>query len=137
MSDRTVSTKKSHIPLRSGDIVIIAAVLAAAGILSAACAAAGRTDAAGSFAVITTPDGTRELPLSTDTALKLEGNGHTLTAVISGGGIYVKESDCPDGVCVAEGKASLPGEMIVCLPAGIMITIKGGQQPEGFDAVAG
>lgn len=135
MSDKTAAEKKAAFPVKAGDVVIIALVLAAAA-LSAVFAFGQSSAADGGFAVISTPDGRTEYPLCHDAVIPVGGRGHTLTAVIENGGIRVTESDCPDGICVGMGRASKPGEMIVCVPAGVIITIRGGGT-EGFDAVAG
>ena len=136
MSDKTAAQNKAAFPVKAGDIVIIALVLAAAAALSAVFAFGQPAAADGGIAVISTPDGQTEYPLGHDAVITVGGRGHTLPAVIENGGIRVTESDCPDGICVSMGRASKPGEMIVCVPAGVIITIKGGGA-EGFDAVAG
>lgn len=136
MSDKTAAEKKTSFPVKAGDVVIIALVLAAAAALSAVFAFGQPAAADGGFAVISTPDGRTEYPLCHDAVIPVGGRGHTLTAIIENGGIRVTESDCPDGICVGMGRVSKPGEMIVCVPAGVIITVRGGGA-EGFDAVAG
>lgn len=39
--------------------------------------------------------------------------------------ISITEADCPDGLCIAEGTASRPGDVLVCLPHKLMIEVKG------------
>lgn len=41
------------------------------------------------------------------------------------GGISIVEADCSDGVCVNQGTARKPGDMIVCLPHGVIIEVVG------------
>ena len=50
--------------------------------------------------------------------------------------IYVKNSDCPDNVCVRSGKISKSGESIICAPNRVAIKIDGkkGNLP---DAITG
>ena len=52
-------------------------------------------------------------------------NGGTNVLVISNGEAYVKEASCPDGLCINQGKISLSGERIVCLPNRVMIEVIG------------
>ena len=49
-------------------------------------------------------------------------------------------SDCSSQVCVRTGKISRPGEVIVCLPHRLLITItgsRGADGEEGVDAITG
>ena len=50
-------------------------------------------------------------------------NGGTNLLVISDGEAFVKEADCPDGLCISQGKISRSGERIVCLPNRVMIEV--------------
>lgn len=52
-------------------------------------------------------------------------NGGTNILIISDGKAYLKEASCPDKLCVNQGKISLSGERIVCLPNRVMIEITG------------
>lgn len=65
--------------------------------------------------------------------IKTEAGSNLL--VIENGKAYVKEADCPDGLCVNMGKISKTGENIVCLPHKLVIQIEGGED-EGLDAVS-
>lgn len=78
----------------------------------------------GATAVVTV-DGVvvAEYNLATDGEYSL--NGGTNTLVIKGGEAYVTNASCPDGLCVNQGKISMIGERIVCLPNRVMIEIVG------------
>ena len=52
-------------------------------------------------------------------------NGGTNILIISDGKAYLKEASCPDKLCVNQGKISMSGERIVCLPNKVMIEILG------------
>lgn len=80
----------------------------------------------GRVLVITTAEGDAEYALSEARELTLCENGITLSVVIADGCAYVSHSDCPDGVCVASGRISREGEMILCAPAGVTLRIEGG-----------
>ena len=78
----------------------------------------------GASAVVSV-DGERaaEYSLSKDGEYSL--NGGTNILVIKDGYAYMKEADCPDGLCVHQGKKSRAGERIVCLPNRVMGEIVG------------
>ncbi len=52
-------------------------------------------------------------------------NGGTNLLIISDGKAFIKDADCPDGLCINQGKISLSGERIVCLPNRVMIEVIG------------
>ena len=57
-------------------------------------------------------------------------NGGTNTLVISGGKAYISEADCPDGLCVSQGKISRTGQTVVCLPNRVMLRIVGAEDAD-------
>ena len=89
----------------------------------------------GGTLVIVTPDGSKEYSLEQEQTIPVESNGITLEIVISDGAAFVKESNCPDGVCRASKRISKSGESILCAPAGVTLKVKGGQA--NVDFVAG
>ncbi len=64
--------------------------------------------------------------------LEKEINGVTICR--AKGEIYVKESVCPDKVCVRSGRISKAGEGIICAPNRVAIEISGENQ---LDALTG
>ena len=48
--------------------------------------------------------------------------------------VWMEEADCPDKLCVLQGKISRSGQTIICLPNKTMVTIKGGKSE--YDGVA-
>ena len=52
-------------------------------------------------------------------------NDGTNFLVIENGCAYIKSADCPDKLCVHQGKISRTGERIVCLPNRLMIEVIG------------
>jgi len=50
-------------------------------------------------------------------------NGGTNLLVIENGKAYMKHASCPDKLCINQGKISLTGERIVCLPNKVMIEV--------------
>ena len=53
-------------------------------------------------------------------------NGGTNVIVIEDGAVYMKSADCPDRLCVHQGKKSMNGERIVCLPNRVEVRVEGG-----------
>lgn len=43
--------------------------------------------------------------------------------VIKLGIVYIEEADCPDKLCVKQGKVSKSGESIICLPHKVVVKI--------------
>lgn len=54
--------------------------------------------------------------------------------VIEDGEVWMEEADCPDKLCISQGKISKPGQTIICLPNKTMVTITGGKSE--YDGVA-
>lgn len=53
-------------------------------------------------------------------------NGGTNTLVIEDGYAYLSEATCPDKICVQMGRIHLNGQLIVCLPNEVIVTVEGG-----------
>ena len=89
----------------------------------------------GEAVVIVTPEQTFEYALSDNRIVEIESRGVHLCIEILDGKASVCESDCPDSVCVHSVPISKSGETIVCAPAGVSITVRGGDG--NVDHVAG
>lgn len=121
-----------HTRLKWGDAAIIALVLCAALLLLLPLL---RPTGESAVLAVCFSDGSEQTyPLSEDRTLTLTGNGHTLTVVIENGTARVRESDCPDGICRMSA-ISKNGEMLVCAPAGIALTVR--TQGGDVDAIVG
>ncbi len=55
-------------------------------------------------------------------------NGGTNTLVVSGGEAYLSDADCPDKLCVLQGKIRYTGQCITCLPNRLTVTVSGGER---------
>lgn len=62
-----------------------------------------------------------EYPLCEDGEYEI--NGGTNLLVIENGSAYMKYASCPDGLCKNQGRKSLSGEKIVCLPNRVLVEI--------------
>ena len=73
-------------------------------------------------------------PLDKDGVYELNSFYGSNTLVIKNGAAYISESTCPDHLCEDMGKISKKGEMIICLPNGLFISVISGEEAE-YDAV--
>ena len=91
----------------------------------------------GSYAVIMV-DGVeiQRLSLDDDTEFSIQGfNGGKNLLEIKDGECFMKEADCPDGLCIHQGKISKSNQSIICLPHRVVITVEGNKD-ESLDAIA-
>ena len=63
--------------------------------------------------------------LSRDLETTIQGyDGGTNHLVIQDGVLWIDEATCPDKVCIHQGKISMNGELVVCLPNRVIVKIK-------------
>ena len=62
-------------------------------------------------------------------------NGGSNILVIENGEAYLSQADCPDKLCVRQGKISRSGQVITCLPNRVTVTVVGAE--DGVDVVVG
>ena len=55
-------------------------------------------------------------------------NGGTNILVIENGKAYLTDANCPDKLCVHQGKISRTGEVITCLPNKLTVTVFGAEE---------
>ena len=67
-----------------------------------------------------------EYSLSADGTYPL--NGGTNILVIENGKAYLTDANCPDKLCVHQGKISMTGETITCLPNKLTVTVFGAEE---------
>ena len=72
--------------------------------------------------------------LSQDGTYPLNGGSNIL--VIAGGQAWLSEANCPDLLCVRQGKVHYTGQSIICLPNRLSVTVEGGES-DGVDFVVG
>ena len=110
------------------DLLLILAIVLLAG---AAWLYISLTRERGGEAVVTI-DGEElaRLPLGEDGQWVFESEGGENTLVIESGEAYISRASCPDHICVRQGRVSLDGETIVCLPNRLIVTIEGGESAE-------
>lgn len=80
-----------------------------------------------------------ELTEETREEIALENGGHHALVRIENGEVSFACSDCPDKLCVEQGKISRAGQSIVCLPGRFSVFIESSEgeegKEEGLDAV--
>ncbi len=76
-----------------------------------------------------------EIDINTLSEDSYEINLETNTVCITKDGVYMKEADCPDKLCVHSGVINKAGQSIVCLPNKIIVEIA--DEKNSVDAVAG
>lgn len=118
--------KKNRRLPRAADIVLFAAVIAAALILMFAL---GRGESSALTAVVTLDGRVIErIELSSLAAprrIPVEGEFEAVV-VIARDGAYIEESSCPNLDCVASGRIDRAGQSLVCLPNRLTVTLEGG-----------
>lgn len=105
------------------DILLVFALLAAAFAAWGVIRLCQRT---GAYAAVEVDGEERgRYPLSEDVRVDIETEGGVNTLVIENGEAYVIEADCPDKLCVKQGRISKVGQAVICLPHKLVIRIKG------------
>lgn len=114
------------------DLIVIAALLLIAGVLYLALNL-GRQE--GGVAVVRV-DGVEveRHSLSVNGTFPLNGGSNIL--VIEDGKAWLSEANCPDLLCVKQGKIHFTGQVITCLPNRLTVTVEGGES-DGVDLVVG
>lgn len=122
-----------------GDIVVAALILFMAAGVAAVQAGyfASRAAASGELTAVIEVDGKRvmEVPLSRDRTFTVDTFVGPEILEIKDGRIRVRESDCPDQICVYTGWISRPGQAIICLPGRMIVTVAGRGEDSGYDLV--
>ena len=104
--------------------VVLAVVLLAVG---TAALTWGADRSGGAVTAVFSVDGVESEPVSLEEGFSqtVSANGYVLEVCCSDGEIWVESSDCPTQDCVHTGHISRSGQSIVCLPARVIITLKG------------
>lgn len=74
------------------------------------------------------------LPLNEDANYEISTKKGKNLLCIENKEAFIKEADCPDGICVHHKKISLEGETIVCLPHKVVVEVTKGDETE-YDAI--
>jgi hypothetical protein len=118
-----------------GDIILIIILL----LLSVGSLGALRGDGfAGNHAVVeVNGKRTLELPLDRDTMTTVDGPLGKTTISVHDGSVEITDSPCPRGLCKHMGHIRCVGEVLVCVPNRVFVTIIGDRGGENkFDGVS-
>lgn len=126
--------KKSLRP-RAADILLFAAVILLALVLMWALSRGDDTQ----LTAVVTLDG-RELCRTQLSGLtepvRIHADGEfSAVVVLTRDGVYIEQSSCPGGDCVASGSIDRAGQSLVCLPNRLTVTLEG--PDEAVDAYTG
>ena len=72
------------------------------------------------------------LDLSRSQTVEVEGLLGTTTLSIDGGTVRFVESPCPHSLCIKKGPVSRVGDLIACLPNGVVARIEGKSDYDGI-----
>ena len=83
-------------------------------------------------------DGARRATVSLDQPQKvrIEGLLGSCEVEIGALGARITRASCPHGICVRRGWVRREGEVVVCVPNRLVLTIIGGEEPNDVDAVS-
>ena len=114
------------------DLILIAALLLLAGILYLALNLGRREGGV----VVVRVDGAEveRHSLAVNGTFPLNGGSNIL--VIEDGKAWLSDANCPDHICVKQGKIHYTGQVITCLPNHLTVTVEGGES-DGVDLVVG
>ena len=63
-------------------------------------------------------------PLNVDKEIEIEHRGEVVNKIIiEDGYCYMEEAECPDHLCIKQGKVNKSGQTIVCLPNRVVVTV--------------
>lgn len=111
------------------DVLVMLSVLLIASLLLFGSFRSSGNDSSDLLLVIRTQSEVLSYPLSSDRTIPVASGGYTLTVEIRDGRARVRETDCPDRVCLHTGWISRKGETVICAPAAVRLTVtdpKGG-----------
>lgn len=124
---------KNQSIINRNDILLGTGLLLAALCIWCAVFFAQKNRSRDSLMVVVTVDGEEYYSGLLMDEREIDMDGHN-KVVIADGEVCMEETDCPDKLCISQGKISKPGQTIICLPNKVMVTIKGGKSE--YDGVA-
>lgn len=116
--------------MKKNDLILIGSILL---VIAIVFAVTTLTKEEGAYVVVKV-DGKEVGQYSLAIDGEYELNGGTNVLRIEGGVAYLTEADCPDYLCVKQGKIHMTGETITCLPNKLTVTVYGADS--GVDLVS-
>lgn len=112
--------------MKKNDYILIGAIVLVIAILFAVITL---TKEDGAYVVVKV-DGIEVAKYDLDKDGEYELNGGTNILRIEDGKAYLIEANCPDHLCVKQGKVDKTGETITCLPNKLTVTVYGAADSE-------
>ena len=117
--------------MKKRDFILIGAILA---VILIAFAVITLTKQDGAYVVVKV-NGQEVAKYSLGEEGVYELNGGTNILRIEGGKAYLTDANCPDHLCVNQGKIDQTGETITCLPNKLTVTVYGAEDDGGVELV--
>jgi hypothetical protein len=70
--------------------------------------------------------------LSRARTIEVKGPLGTTRIVVEEGGARITESPCPHKLCIKRGRVSRVGDLVACLPNGVVMTVTGESDYDGI-----
>lgn len=116
---------------RKNDLILLTVVVLAGLALTAVYYASrmGGADAA-ELTVVVRQDGevTATYPLAQDGSYTIVSEDGVNDLVIEDGAAWIEDADCPDQLCVKQGKIRYAGDSLICLPHSLVVEITGSDE---------
>lgn len=78
----------------------------------------------------------QQIPLNSEKQLEIQGAIGPLVVQVLDGAVWVVSVTCPNKLCQRQGRISRAGEIIVCAPNRVLISIEG-EATNQFDGITG
>lgn len=111
--------------MKKKDLFLVAGLLLVGGIILILAFIGGQ----GGKSVLVRINGEKKAvyPLNENRRVELHGDGGKNILVIEDGSARIEDADCPDKLCVKQGRISLKGQSVICLPHKLVIEITDGE----------
>ena len=124
--------------LRKADIILLLALCLLGAVLTVWSVRTAAASSSGAEVIITI-DGAEygRYSLDSDRTISIDRNGNHNLVVISDGTVHMEEASCKNQICVHQGIINASGQMIVCLPNGVIAEIRASDSSQDeYDAVS-
>lgn len=112
--------------MKKKDFILIGAIVA---VIAIAIAVLSLPKKAGDYVIIRV-NGNEVAKYSLSQDGEYELNGGTNVLRIENGKAYLVSANCPDHLCVKQGKVDQSGETIICLPNRLTVTVYSAEESE-------
>lgn len=75
------------------------------------------------------------MDLANNDELIIENGKHKNVIEVEDGQVYMKEANCRDELCIRQGKISMGGQTVVCLPNKVVVEVISNDYTNEFDSI--